>query len=257
MRRRRPHPLADVERDLDVSPRHRLDLLEEVSADAEGLRGELERRGHPPERARRAALNQVVPAEEALAELEAQHAPRLGRWVRAAGWGDRVERLGIATGAVLAGAAACVALARSGPLGSAPALAWPQVVVVALLAANWTRAAKRLWIDGDLRPEPRRHLWQRQAGLIVAAVALGALGAAWEGYGAYETLAAADFAPSATWAAVRRIIACAAVGLGTAIFGLFGWLAITPRLINDEMIERRIAAFFAASRPPPTPSRRR
>ena len=249
---RRKHPLEEVERDLKVSPRRRLELIEELGADAEALQGELERRGHRPAQARRAALRQLVPTEEALSELEAQHAPPLGRWVRAAGWLDRADRLGIAAAAILAGAAACMAMIWSGLLGATALLAWPQVLVVALLAANWTRAAKCLWIDGDLRPDLRRQLWERQIGLVVAAVALGALGAAWEGYGAFEALEAEAFALPAIWDAVRRIVSFAALGFGAAIFGLFGWLAITPRLINDEMIEKRISTFFAGSRLTPT-----
>ena len=250
------HPLEDLERNLAVPPRRRLDLLEEVDADAEALQAELERRGYGPAQARRAALRRVVPGTETLAQLEAQHAPPLGRWARSAGWIDRAERLGIVAATGLAGAVAFVTMVGSGSLGSAAVLAWPQVIVVALLAANWTRAAQRLWIDGDLRPELRRRLWERQIGLIVLAVALGALGAAREGYGAFEALAAQDFASPAMWDAVRRIVSFAALGFGAAIFGLFGWLAITPRLIDDEAMEHRISVFFA-SRLTPTPSRRR
>ncbi len=250
------HPLADVERSLAVPPRRRLDVLQEVDADAEALQAELERRGYGPAQARRAALSRVVPDTETLAQLEAQHAPPLGRWVRGAGWIDRVERLGIVVATGLAGAVACITLLGAAPLGSAAALAWPQVIVVALLAANWTRAAKRLWIDGDLRPELRRRLWERQIGLIVLAVALGALGAAREVYGAFGALKAEQFAPPAMWDAVGRIVSHAALGLSAAIFGLFGWLAITPRLIDDETMEHRISAFFA-SRLSPTSSTRR
>ena len=250
------HPLADVERSLAVPPRRRLDVLEEVDADAEALQAELERRGYGPAQARRAALRRVVPGTETLAQLEAQHAPPLGRWARGAGWIDRVERLGIVVATGLAGAVACITILGTGALGSAALLAWPQVIVVALLAANWTRAAKRLWIDGDLRPELRRRLWERQIGLIVLAVALGALGAAREVYGAFGALEAEAFAPPAMWDAVGRIVSFAALGLSAAIFGLFGWLALTPRLIDDETMEHRISAFFA-SRLSPTPSRRR
>lgn len=244
----RRDPLEAVERDLRVPPRRRLDLIEEVGADAEALQAELERRGHDPASARRAALRQLVPTDETLAELETQHAPRLGRWVRATRWGERAERFGIALVALVAGVAALVVMRGWGLRGATAVLAWPQVIVVALLAANWTRAAKRLWIDGDLRPELRRQLWERQVGLIVLAVALGALGAAWEGYGAYEALEAEAFSTPAMWDAVQRIVSCAALGLGAAIFGLFGWLAITPRLISDETIERRISNLFTGSR---------
>lgn len=251
------HPLAAVDRDLDVPPRRRLELLEELGADAEALQAELERRGYRPDQAREAALRQLVPAGETLAQLQAQHAPRLGRWARTAGWLDRLERVGIAAAAILAGAAAAGATIWSDPLGSAAVLAGAQVILVALLAANWSLAAKRLWIDGDLRPELRGQLWTRQIGLVVAAMALGALGAAWQGYGAYETLAAEAFSMQATWDAVRRIVAFAALGFGSATFGLFGWLAITPRLIDDEMIEKRISTFFAGPRLSPPSSKRR
>ncbi|WP_419947960.1 hypothetical protein [Candidatus Palauibacter sp.] len=251
------HPLAEIERGLGVSPRRRLELLEELGADAEALQAELERRGYGPDQARRAALHQLMPTEGTLAELEAQHAPPLGRWARTAGWLDRLERVGIVAAAILAGAAAGGGMIWSGPLGSAAVLAGAQVILVALLAANWTLAAKRLWIDGDLQPELRQQLWTRQIGLVVAAIALGALGAAWQGYGAWEALEAEAFSMQATWDAVRRIVSFAALGFGAAIFGLFGWLAITPRLIDDEMIERRISRFFAGPRPLPNSSRRR
>ena len=250
------HPLADIERNLAVPPRRRLDLLEEVDADAEALQAELERRGYGPAQARRAALRQLVPGTETLAQLEAQHAPPLGRWARGTGWIDRVERLGILAATGLAGAVACITMIGSGPLGSAAVLAWPQVIVVALLAANWTRAATRLWIDGDLRPDLRRRLWERQVGLIVFAVALGALGASWEGYSAFEALDVEDFAMPAMWDAVGRIVSCAALGFGAAIFGLFGWLAITPRLIDDETMEHRISTFFSSPVTPTSSSRR-
>ena len=97
---------------------------------------------------------------------------------------------------------------------------------------------------------------ERQIGLIVLAVALGALGAAREVYGAFGALEAEQFAPPAMWDAVARIVSHAALGLSAAIFGLFGWLAITPRLIDDETMEHRISAFFA-SRLSPTSSTRR
>ena len=246
------HPLAGVERSLAVPPRRRLDVLEEVDADAAALQAELERRGYGPAQARRAALRRAVPDTETLVQLEAQHAPPLGRWARGAGWLDPLGRLGILVATGLAGAVACVTMLGRGPLGSAAVLAWPQVLVVALLAANWARAATHLWIAGDLRPELRRRLWGRQVGLIVLAVALGALGAAREMYGALGALEAGQLAPPAVWDAVGRTSSCAALGLSAAIFGLFGWMALTPRLIDDETMEHRISAFFALRLPLPS-----
>lgn len=252
----REHPLAGVERELKVPPRRRLDLIEEVEGDVRGLQAVLERRGHSPAQARRVALQQLVPGGEALDRLEARHAPRPRRWVRAADWLDHAVRVGVGAAATLAGAAAFT-LAASGSSGVSTAnggaagtgltavLVWSQVLLAALLAANLTWTAARLWIHGDLRPAGRRLLWARQGGLIVAAVALGALGAAWEGYQAFTGPGSDAISSLSAWGAVHEAARVAAIGLGTAIFGLFGWLAITPRLITDEEIERRIARFFA------------
>ena len=239
----REHPLERVERELKVAPRHRLDLIEEVDADVKALQAELVRRGRDPVQARRAALRQLAPAGAAIEKLEARHTSRLGRWARASAPMDRALMLGVAAIATLAGVRAVMALQGLVSLGPTAVLAWPQAVVIALLAANLARAVTQLWIHGDLRSTQRQSLWARQAGLIVAAVALGALGAAWEAYPAFVTPA------SAGWEVVGRTASLAATGVATAIFGLFGWLAITPRLIADEEIERRITSFFAQARP--------
>lgn len=251
----REHPLARVERELKVAPRHRLDLIEEVEGDVRGLQAELERRGHSPAQARRVALQQLVPGGEALDRLEVRHAPCPRRWARAAGWLDHAVRVGVGAAATLAGAAAFT-LAASGSsgvtadggaaeTGVTAVLVWSQVLLAALLAANLAWGAARLWIHGDLRPAGRRLLWARQGGLIVAAVALGALGAAWEGYQAFTGPGSDAISSLSAWGAVHEAARVAAIGLGTAIFGLFGCLSIMPRLITDEEIERRIARFFA------------
>ena len=252
MPREHPHPLARVERELKVAPRHRLALIEEVDADVRALQAELERRGRNPVRAREAALRQLVPAADALEELEARHTPRLGRWAPASGPMDRALMLGLAAVATLAGVRAVIALPGLASPGMTAVLAWPQAIVVALLAANLAKAVAQIWIHGDLRPPQRQSLWARQTGLIVAAVALGALGAAREGYPAVDTPDAAVWTAVAAWEAVGRAAGFAATGIATAVFGLFGWLAITPRLITDEEIERRIATLFAQARPPLT-----
>lgn len=238
----REHPLERVERELKVAPRRRLDVIEEVDADARALQAELERRGLTPGRARRAALRQVVPAEQALADLDARHAPRFGHWARTAGWADRAVGLGMAAAAAAAGLVTAVALYGSGVAGVASFVTWPLVVVVAALASNLSWAVIQLWVHGNLRPLQRQSLWNRHAGLIVAAVALGASGAAWVGR---VTL----LGEPPVWEAVGRMATVAATGLAAAIFGLFGWLALTPRLLTDEEAERRIATFFARARP--------
>ena len=247
----REHPLAGVERELKVGPRHRLDLIEEVDADVRALQAELERRGRTPAEARQEALRQLVPAEDALDQLEARHGSQLQRRIRTAGWLDLAVRLGVGTAATLAGLAA-ITIASPGPDGPSAALVWSQVILIALLAANVAWAGARLWIHGDPRSNERRLLWTRQGGLIVAAVALAALGAVWEGQVAVTTTDPAAISSLSAWAVVQKVAHVVAIGLATAIFGLFGWLAITPRMIADEEVERRIARFFARARPPLT-----
>lgn len=249
----REHPLKRVERGLKVPPRRRLDLIEEVDADVRALQAELERRGRTPGQARRAALRQAVPDDRALADLEARHAPPLGRWAGATGWIDRAVVLGVALAATLAGFIAVIAMYGSGvPLVPAFVI-WPLAVVIAALAANLCWGALQLSILGNLRPKQRRLLWNRHAGLVVAAVALGASGAAWVGR---VTLAPIEpqvwegpmWEPP-VWDAVARMATVAGTGLAAAVFGLFGWLALTPRLLTDEEAERRIARLFTQARP--------
>ena len=221
----REHPLARVDRELKVAPRHRLDLIEEVDADVTALQAELERRGHSPVRARRTALDQLVPGAEALDRLEARHAPRTRRWARAAAWLDPAVRLGVGAATALT-AAATFRIGASGSSGGTAVLLWSHVFLAALLAANLAWTAARIWIHADLRPAGRRLLWARQGGLIVAAVAVGALGAAWKGYLHFAGADPATISPLSAWGAVAEMARVAAIGLGTAIFGLFGWLAI-------------------------------
>ncbi|MXW17055.1 MAG: hypothetical protein F4123_02245 [Gemmatimonadetes bacterium] len=275
------HPLKRVERELKVPPQRRLDLIEEVDADVRALQVELERRGKTPSQARRAALRQAVPDDQALADLEARHAPRLGRWAGAAGWVDRAVVLGVALAATSAGFIAVIAMYGSGVPDVPAFVIWPLTVVIAALAANLSRAVIQLLLHGDLRPRQRRLLWARQAGLVVAAVTLGALGAAWVGRVTFAPLEPPMIAaPESTvgeppvrespmvepprqgspfeqppvweppvWEAVGRMATVAGTGLAAAVFGLFGWLALTPRLLTDEEAEHRIARFFAQARP--------
>lgn len=254
---RRENPLARVERELRVAPRHRLDLVEEVGADVVALQAELEGRGYGAAEARRAAVARLVPGGEIIGQLEVRHAPALGRRLLASGWMDRAVALGAGAAAAFAGVVAVVATADIGGAGTAAALRWLLVFVAALMAANLARAAARLWVQGDLRQEERQLLWARQAGLIVAAVALGALGAAWEGYRALGAslgaIGPASMPQSAVWDAIGSVAGVAVSGLGVAVFGLFGWLLVTPRLLTDEECERRIDAVFARSRPRLTP----
>ena len=243
---RHESPLAAVERALKVSPERRLELIEEVDADVVALQAELERRGYSPAAARRAALCRLLPATETLATLETQHAPWLGRWLSNMGIRPGIECLGATAVAVLAAMSLWAAIWRWDNAGASTLLACALVVVVALLAANWFRAAASLWIDGSLAPERRRLLWARQVGLIVTAISLGGLGATWEGYTA---LGAPDASFVAAWTAVHRSVFFAALGFGAALLGLLGWLAVIPRLITDETVEGRITALLVRPHP--------
>ena len=253
----RENPLARVERDLRVAPRHRLDLVEEVGADVLALQAELERRGYGPAEARGVAVARLMPGAEAIRQLEYRHTPKLGRRVLASGWMDRAVAVGAGAAATFAGVVAVAATGDLAGVGETAAIRWLLVFVAALVAANLARAAARLWVQGDLRQEERQLLWGRQTGLIVAAVALGALGAAWQGYlalgASLGATGAASLSQAAAWEAIGSVAGVAVSGLGVAVFGLFGWLLVTPRLLIDEECERRIDAFFAQSRLQLTP----
>lgn len=244
----REHPLARVERELKLAPRHRLDLVQEVDADVRAMQAEMERRGRTPAEARREAIQRLVPSGEVVEQLEDRHAPGLGRWLRTEDRGERVTRVGIGAVATLGGAVGIVATVRPGLSGTAMVLSWALVIVFALLVANLARVAAQLWLHGDLRVRQWRLLWARHAGLIVTAVALGALGAAWEGYLVLTNTEQVDSSAPLAWETAATMAHFAAIGLAAAIFGLFGWLSISPRLIGDQEIERRITEFFAQDR---------
>ena len=247
----REHPLARIEREVKLAPRHRLDLIQEVDADVRAMQAEMERRGCSPVEARREAIRRLVPVGEAVGGSKTARAGA-GRWLRtdcrwlhADGRGDRVAGLGIGASALLGGAVGIVATIRPGLSGTAMVLSWALVIVFALLVANLARVAAQLWLHGDLRVRQRQLLWARHAGLIVTAVALGALGAAWEGYLVVTNTEQVDSSALLAWetagsmarlpASPRRSSACSG-------------LSISPRMIADQEIERRITEFFAQDR---------
>ena len=236
--------LASVARNLRTPARQRLELVEELGADAEALQEALVRRGYSAKTARQMTAERVAPSGEVLADLEAQHAPWLARWIGTAGLPGHFERLGAATAATLAGSAMLAAVWTQHPRAAGSSLAWSLAVVVVLLSSNWIRAAKRLWIDGYLPPATSRILWARQIGLIVAALSLGGLGGFLEVYVAFG---AAEASSVAGWTAVQQAVFFALLGVGAAVFGLLAWLALIPRLVTDEACERRIAALVEHS----------
>ena len=240
-----PSRLAATERRLNIPPRHRFELIEELGADLESLQAEYERRGLSSEAARREALMRLVPTQESLDELNTQHSPRLGQWLSAGGIGGGIERFGGAAAAVLAGTGLLIAIPADHAAMNGSIFLWAQALIAALLAANWCRGAAGLWITGVLPPDVRSLFQARQAGLITAAVSLGGLGALWQGFVALGTLEASM---GLVWNVVGSAVLSGAVGVGAAIFGALGWLALLPRLIVDESSEGRIEALLTHSR---------
>ena len=238
--------LAATARRLNIPPRRRLEMIEELGADLEALQAAYERRGLSPAAARREALMRLVPAEDSLHELNAQHLPRTARWLKAGGIGGRVERFGAAAAAILAGTALLAAIPTEDTAVQGALFLWAQALIAALLAANWCRGAAGLWIIGVLPPDVRSLFQARQAGLITGAVSLGGLGALWQGYVGLGTLEAS---PGLVWHVLRPAALTGAIGIGAAIFGALGWLALLPRLISDESSERRIETLITPSHP--------
>lgn len=240
-------PLERVDAELRARPDRRLEVVEELAADLEALEDELVARGLERVRARAEAVRRLVPDADALSALEAAHGaerPRaapiawLRRWERAA-----VLVLTTVLMAWLALAAAGGGI-RPGPVG------WAELGLLGLMTANWAAAGLKLLLGEDLRRDERRSYARRQAGLIVTAFAVGALGTAREAYALIE-LAAPAPPPAVVWGAVGRVASTAALGLAAPVLGLLAWLSLTPRLIRYERIEARIRHFFRTRSPRP------
>ena len=154
--------LAATARRLNIPPRRRLDMIEELAADLEALQAAYECRGLSPAAARREALMRLVPAEESLHELNAQHVPRTARWLKADGIGGGVEQFGAAAAAILAGTALLTLVPTEDVAVQGALFIWAQALIAALLAANWRRGAAGLWIMGVLPPEVRSLFQARQ-----------------------------------------------------------------------------------------------
>ncbi len=231
-------PLAGLsQRGLLLPTRRHLDLVDELESDLEGMQLELQSSGISPLRARQAALEWLVPNRESLAQLEDQHA----RPHREFGWAARcltaVAAIGVGGGLWFAG------LVSFGPSSSSPST-WVQVAITLLLGANLTGTAWHLWIRRSDTAAARHRSLVRHFGLVTIAVTLGGLGTCWEAYYSLGTVLAQQGSPVEVWGVLGESLSHATLGLGAAIFGLLGWLALTPRLIGDEAIERRIAMAF-------------
>jgi len=253
-----PHnePLARLERDLRMPPQRRLELLEEIDADLDALFRELVARGLSPARARQVALSRLLPEGEALEHLEAEHEPIGARWLRRRSWHAYAERGALVLAAGIPAVLALWTVRRAG--GATTGSLWiaAELLIVAALGVNWVRTASLLWVRRDLRPVARLAHWRLQVGLIVAAVAIGALGGAWEGYRLLNVGAVGAPITVPAWTIMRSALTLAILGTAAAIFGLFGWLSLMPRLATDDIIDKRIAEVFRRSGPTLDPTRR-
>lgn len=248
--RPREDALPRLERGLRLHPRKRLVLLEELLADLDALEDELAARGLPRRQAREAAARRVLPSAETARELEAEAAayPRLAdeagaRVLRVA------ERAAIGLVAALIAVALGLGLAGLEPGGPATGFAWAMAAAIALIVANTVRVAVAMWVRQDLRADGRREAGRIQLGLVLMAVSLSGLGGAVVAYAAAGDFAAGA-SPPAPLALVRDVALLVSLGLGAALIGRLGWLALTPSFRSYETFERRIAALFL----PPGPT---
>jgi len=238
-------PLARLEREMRMPPQRRLELLEELDSDLDAFARELVSNGWKPRRARQVALSRLLPSGEALEHLEAEYEPIGVRWLRQRRWLAYADRCALVLSAGVPVVLALWVLQKGGGVATSSFWVVAELLIIAALGINWTRAASRLWVRRDLRPAMRLAYWRLHAGLIVAAVAIGALGSAWEGYmllGAGSGLTTVPI-----WSSLRSVLTLATLGTAAAVFGLFGWLSLMPRLATDDVIQRRIAAIFRRS----------
>ncbi len=237
-------PLARLERDLRVPPQRRLELLEELDADLSALSLELESRGFQPQRARDVAMRRLFPEGDVVAHLEVEHEASGARWLRQHRWLTHVERAALVLVAMLSTAGTLWVVRQAGGVTSSRLLVVLEVLIIAALGLNWTRTAFRLWVRRDLRPDTRLAHWRLHVGLIVASVAVGALGGAWEGYALLSVNSATGETAVSIWSMIRSALALVTLGMAAAVFGLFGWVSLMPRITTDDRIEKRIAEFF-------------
>lgn len=237
-------PLNGLDSRLHLQPKQRLELLEELRSDLEDLEEALSRKGYRPRRAREKALRQLLPSADVVQALETHHEGTALRWIRRHSRTSNVGRWALAA---LAGVSVLLALnflRQAGLFSSAGPFVGLELLLTGSLAANWAYTGFQLWVGRGVRPESRQLRWRYHAGLIVAAVAIGALGSAWEGYSVLGILGESTPEPAIAWAALRRALVLITLGTAAATFGLFAWLSFVPKLATDEAIERRIAALF-------------
>jgi hypothetical protein len=247
--RPREAALPQLERGLRLHPRKRLVLLEELRADLDALEDELTARGLPRSRARAAAAMRLLPDPQAARALE-HEAALYHRLARGRGGTvlQKAERVAIGLVAALVAVALAVAMAGLELTGSAALFALAMITLISLIVANTLRVAWGLWVRQDLRAADRRAAWRVQLGLILVGISIGGLGAVVLAYGATGRLvSSADV--STAFTLVRDVALLASLGLGAAVIGLLGWLALTPSLRSYDLFERRIAAVFV----PPGP----
>lgn len=145
--------LKALERELPLPIPERVRILRELEFDLEALRATLEAEGHTPEEAQRRALEALVPAGSALAELELVHAPLY----RILTEGLRQNRLRAIERSLLVAATVGVlafsttVLAGMDVLASPSPFLWVVLALGGALFAAIVAKAFRLWVKKDHR----------------------------------------------------------------------------------------------------------
>lgn len=143
--------LRDLERRIDAPIPERVKILRELEYDLDALRGELIERGMPPDQARRAALQALVPGEHAAGALTRVHTPWYGRITRRMDEDrlTRLERSALIVATVVVLLLQTAALLRGRLLEDPSPFLWPVLGLGSVLFAVAAGTGFRAWIKRD------------------------------------------------------------------------------------------------------------
>lgn len=163
--------LREVERGLALPIPERVRILRELQFDLEELWERLVASGLPPEEARRAALEALVPDPSSMGELGRLHTPLYQRVTRhiATGRLALVERLALVLAAGLVVLVQTLALLRVDLLGRHSVFLWPVLASGGVLFALLFAKAFQLWVKRD---HENPHQWMGS----ILAMSLATLG---------------------------------------------------------------------------------
>ncbi len=246
--------LRQVAAGLDLPQPVRSRFLLELAADLEDLHTTLLAEGLGEEEARRRALNMLLPAPDALAELRGLHRPLYQRLVdrfsdRAR---HRLERVLLGGVSLVLLASATQALLRLDPPKEPSVFVWPLLVLAVLVLGAGLGKLFQLYVAKDHAPARLRRGMSLLPTLAGTSAAVGLAGAVLDFYGtaaAIEADIALQGALVLGW--VRRDAAMLALALLVAVAAALLWFVAAVRIARIEQSEMEALGLLPDRTPGP------